>query len=245
MTWLYMALMLFTLLGPAIMSFEKKINFYSNWKRFFLSVTLPALFFIIWDVIFTARGIWSFNPEYFLGPKILGLPIEEWMFFVCVPFACVFIIENVFHLLKGREVNSTPVSLALIAVLLPVIVIFHDRIYTLTTFSLLAVTLIYFEFIEKAKWLGKFYIGWAICLIPFFIVNGILTGMPVVLYDNDQNMDFRLGTIPFEDGFYGMLLLLLVCGYYIRDRDEGEAGNEMFISERSKTNRSVGSLIRD
>ena len=56
----------------------------------FLSLILTMGVFIPWDVIFTVNGIWGFNPNYFLGVKIFSLPLEEWLFFICIPFACVF-----------------------------------------------------------------------------------------------------------------------------------------------------------
>ena len=49
-------------------------------------------------------------------------------------------------------------------------------------------------------------------LIPFFIVNGILTGsfieQEVVWYNNDENLNFRLMTIPIEDVLYAFTLIL-------------------------------------
>ena len=49
-------------------------------------------------------------------------------------------------------------------------------------------------------------------MIPFFLVNGILTGSfiqdEIVWYNNTANLGLRIGTIPIEDFFYAMLLLL-------------------------------------
>ena len=50
-------------------------------------------------------------------------------------------------------------------------------------------------------------------MIPFLIVNGLLTGtyldQPVVWYNNMENSSYRLLTIPYEDIFYGFDLLLI------------------------------------
>jgi lycopene cyclase domain-containing protein len=50
-------------------------------------------------------------------------------------------------------------------------------------------------------------------LIPFFIVNGILTGTgineEVVWYNDEENLGIRLLTIPVEDIFYAFSLILL------------------------------------
>ena len=65
-----------------------------------------------------------------------------------------------------------------------------------------------------------FYKTFLLLLIPFTIVNGLLTGFmiqdQVVWYDDTFNLGIRLLTIPIEDIFYAMFMLLLVMiGYQI------------------------------
>jgi lycopene cyclase domain-containing protein len=49
-------------------------------------------------------------------------------------------------------------------------------------------------------------------MIPFLIVNGILTGTglekPVVRYNPNEMIGLRLLSIPVEDVFYGLLMLI-------------------------------------
>ena len=91
-------------------------------------------------------------------------------------------------------------------------VVYADRYYTSWTFIFTGafILLLYsvrknFESFDAVS----FLISYAISLIPFLIVNGFLTAIPVVLYNNAENLGIRIYTIPFEDAFYGMLLVLM------------------------------------
>ena len=60
-------------------------------------------------------------------------------------------------------------------------------------------------------------------LIPFFIVNGILTGSfienEVVWYNNTENLNIRLFTIPIEDSVYAFTLILL-CLFVMKRKEK-------------------------
>ena len=69
---------------------------------------------------------------------------------------------------------------------------------------------------------------WAFIGIIFalkFLVNGYLTGLPVVVYDPEFFLGYRLGTIPVEDFFFGfsMVTVTLVVWESFKQRQSKEA----------------------
>jgi lycopene cyclase domain-containing protein len=199
---------------PFILSYHPKGKFYKEWKSFCYANIIVAALFLVWDVCYTKIGVWGFNFEYTLGIKIFNLPLEELLFFICIPYASVFTYHccKVFFP-KLTQLNSLKVSITLITGLLFFGFFFITNLYTGLTFILLALLIGYLAFIREEKWLSTFYFMFLIILLPFFLTNGILTGTgiekPVVWYNNLENLGIRLLTIPIEDVFYGMLLLLL------------------------------------
>ncbi|MBL7882671.1 MAG: lycopene cyclase domain-containing protein [Bacteroidia bacterium] len=212
----YASLILFTLSYPLFKSFEDKISYASKWKYLFPGIISSAVFFIVWDILFTRMGVWEFNPDYILGLNFLHLPLEEWLFFIVVPFACVFIYEVMNYFVKQDVLKNytKSITLVLLVVLFTLAILNYQKLYTFYTFLFLASFLGIHLFILKSNYLGRFYIAWLVCIIPFFIVNGILTAMPVVIYNDNHNLGIRLYTIPIEDTFYGMLNILQVITIY-------------------------------
>ena len=165
--------------------------------------------------MYTHWGVWGFNPDYLLGIQVAGLPLEELMFFICIPYACVFS----YHCLEVTGVKDyfqkiePYISLGLVGGMIIGAGVYGQHLYTVVTFSLVAVAILVLHFVFKVKWLSRFYFAYMILLIPFFIVDGLLTGTglesPIVWYNEAEYMGLRLLTIPFEDTFYGMLLIML------------------------------------
>lgn len=215
MSYLYLLLNLFTISIPLVRSFEPRIHYYKNFKPLFSGIAITGVFFIIWDVLFTVNGIWGFNPKYLVGLEILHLPIEEWLFFITVPFASIFIYEVLNYFMKRDHLGPSQktISVVLSVILFILAIIHYDRWYTFLTFILTAIFLLYLVLIAKVDWLGKFFRSFIVVLIPFFFVNGILTGSgieeEVVWYNNNENLGIRMFTVPVEDSIYGMLLLLM------------------------------------
>jgi lycopene cyclase domain-containing protein len=208
----YLLLDLFTLLGPLALSFDRRVAFYKQWRALLPWMLITGAVFIAWDVAFTDMGVWSFAEGYTIGLKWLGLPVEEWLFFFTVPYACAFVVAcaRAYGRWSGNDWGWR-VFPALGLVLELVGIVYLDRWYTATTFLGAGAALQVVWAVRKRLShfrADAFLIGYALCLIPFSIVNGILTALPVVIYNDAENLGIRLYTIPFEDAFYGMLLIL-------------------------------------
>jgi len=212
----YLLINFFTIIFPLALSFDKKVQFYKRWKFIWPGLLITGLVFLFWDILFTVDGVWSFNPKYITGITVFQLPIEEIFFFLTVPFACIFIYACLNYYIKWEmDIRLTRiVSNVIIIFSILILIFYHHRLYTRVTFTLLAFLVILLQFIYKVRWLNRFYIAYLVVLIPFYIINGILTAWPVVMYNNAQNMGLRIGTIPVEDHFYCMALLLMNIAFF-------------------------------
>jgi lycopene cyclase domain-containing protein len=220
MIWTYLIINVLTLAGPMARSFEPRIHFWRKWPHLFPALGLTLLFFIIWDSTFTSWGIWGFNPKYLVGLNLLNLPIEEWLFFITVPYACVFVYEVLNYFLRRDWLGQFAgyIAGALILGSLVVVWAFWGHAYTVSAFGLMAILLALHAFVFKSPWLGRFFVAYLVCLVPFLLVNGILTGAvtesPIVWYNDTENLGLRFVTIPMDDFAYGLDLILMNVGLF-------------------------------
>lgn len=221
MSYTYLMLNILSISIPLIKSFDKRISYARKWLYLFPALLVTGTFFLVWDVIFTEIGVWGFNDTYLIGERFLGLPLEEWLFFFTIPYASIFIYEAVYYYVKKDIFGgliAEVFSLVLVGILLVLAGMHLTHLYTSTTFILTALFILAHLFWFKTSYLGRFYLSYAIILIPFFMVNGVLTGCctaePVVWYNDAENMGIRMGSIPVEDSIYGLLLILMNITIY-------------------------------
>ncbi|GAA4325731.1 hypothetical protein GCM10023149_28240 [Mucilaginibacter gynuensis] len=216
MKYTYLLINFLTVVFPVALSFDKRVAFYKTWRFIWPGMAITGLVFLFWDVLFTVKGVWSFNPERITGISFFQLPLEEILFFLTVPFACIFIYACLNYYVKWEISNrlSRIISNLILILSLYLLIFNYDKLYTTVTFSLLFVLITYLQYMAKVQWMPRFYMAYLVSLIPFYIVNGILTAIPVVMYNNDENLGIRVTTIPFEDHFYSMALLVMNVGFY-------------------------------
>lgn len=208
----YLVVNFFTIIFPFIFSFTKWFNFKDYWKYYFPGNIIVALVYLIWDSIYTSIGVWGFDFKYTLGLKIINLPIDEIFFFICTPYACVFTYYSFRIYIFSKITNQFSTVWLLSSILFLVLsIIFYSKLYTCAAFFSCAIAC-FVSYKSKLLHSIQFAIFYLIILIPFTICNGVLTGSflnrVVVFYNDAENLGLRILTIPVEDIFYGMAMLM-------------------------------------
>jgi lycopene cyclase domain-containing protein len=228
--YLYSGLLIFSIIYPLAQSFEWRIKLYKNWKALFIAIFSMILLFIPWDIWFTKEGIWWFSKEYTLGVTIFGLPIEECFFFIVVPYACVFIYEVLnFYIKKDILRHKAKYFFIVLGIILIFYsILFFPRYYTSLTFGLTGISCFLVALIQPT-WIGRFLLMYLVSFLPFLLINGVLTGCfiksPIVNYNSNEIIGFRIFTIPIEDSVYNLLMLLIVVSLFEKFRAHGPLKN--------------------
>lgn len=205
----YLFIIFLIILVPLLLSFERRVFFVRRWPAVLGSVFIVGTFYVFWDAIATKRGDWWFNPQYVSGVKFFGLPFEEILFFVVVPFSCLFIYEVIAFFRADRQIAVSKIWInAILFVSLVLAFLNSSREYTALSFFSLTL----FLFIARKYFFGvlqsrNFWIYMMVCYFPFGIFNGILTAFPIVEYNSKAILGWRVGTIPVEDFIYNFSYL--------------------------------------
>lgn len=220
MSFTYILVLFFTVIICFIASFDKRLQFNKHFGAFLKASVLVAIPFIAWDVWFTAKGVWWFNIDYTMGLNIAGLPLEEWLFFIFIPFSCIFTYYSIDKFFKMEWLSGFNNLIVFVTVIVCSVtaLLYYDKIYTLITSLSAILTVVYLHFIAKADWISKASLVFTILMLGFLPVNGILTGTgldtPIVNYNPDDFLGIRILTIPIEDSVYGYTQFLLVLYFF-------------------------------
>lgn len=216
----YSTILFLTVIICFVASFDSRIQFNKQFLHFFKASALVSVPFILWDIWFTHLGVWWFNTNYTIGVSIAGLPLEEMLFFIFIPFSCIFtyfVIDKYYQLDLLKSFNNLLVFTSII-ILIVVGLLNFNKIYTITTCLVTVATLFYLHFIVKSQWISKASFVYTLLMLGFFPVNGVLTGTglenPIVNYNPKDFLGIRMFTIPVEDMVYGYTQFLLIIYFF-------------------------------
>lgn len=216
----YLLFNLIVIAGPIACQFNRQIKPISYWRLKLLTSAIVMIPYIVWDVLVTGSH-WWFNAAYTLNFRLLGLPIEEWFFFITVPFGCLLVWETLPQANKATQMKSLRyVRLILYMMLLGGTLIFSmGKQYTglvLLCFGLVGLTdrLLRVDLLLQPKT----YLYLTVVFGLILVFNGYLTARPVVLYGEVYQIGYRFFSIPIEDFGYGFTLMLFNAILYEKFR---------------------------
>ena len=225
MSFTYLLINVFIIAIPLALTFDKRTAYHRQIPAVGFSIVVVGACYLIWDVLVTARGEWSFNGKYLTGLQLLNIPLEEVLFFITVPYSCLFIYEVVLFATTDRFYKmSTPVVITAIVLLAAASLALRDQGYTSKALASCSFFLTVAYWLDRPLLTSRRYWTWlAICYIPFLLVNSVLTALPVVEYNPTAIFGLRLFTIPVEDFFYNYAMLSFYLLFYRLRRKSPES----------------------
>jgi lycopene cyclase domain-containing protein len=107
-TYGYAVMLSFTVLASFWLEIVFKVRVLARFRRAFAAILPVALVFLVWVFYAVERGHWRYDIDQTFGiTGPLGIPLEEFLFFLIVPIAAIMTIEAVRrvkrHWLVGDE----------------------------------------------------------------------------------------------------------------------------------------------
>ena len=98
--WSYLAMLGFVLIASWWLEFVFRLRVLRRPKKLLLTLVLVSPWFVLWDAYAISLGHWFFDRSQMIGIiGPLGIPLEEYLFFILVPIAAVLTLEGVNNLL--------------------------------------------------------------------------------------------------------------------------------------------------
>lgn len=212
---LFLCLAIILFLAPWTFCLDTKVFKLKKLNKASVPALVTGIIFSAIAIIFNIFGIWGFNSEFLVGIYYRGVPLEFFLF--CFSFS--FLGINVYQYLNVRfpKNDLQQFSLTLSNLILGLCLAFsffgYGHWYTMVVFVILFILLLFIEYVNKIRFMYRFYRAYLFCLLPFYICFGIMSKLPILYYDGKQTLGVNVINIPLESHFYVMAMLLL--GIYL------------------------------
>lgn len=201
-----------------IFSLERmRVNFRQFWNPLFKAIFIQFIVMVVWDHFFVILDVWVYSKEYRIGKEFWELPIENYFYYILIPYFYFFIYECLNKYVKDYLRRSALyISLMLIIFLLLILWFNYEKLYTATAAVLAIYILInhILVFRSHQRYLGRLYVTYLVTLIPFMILNGMLISLPMIHYNFQTITLYFIRGIPFENFIHHFIMLMIVITIY-------------------------------
>jgi hypothetical protein len=167
-------------------------------KAFLLSVLITGVIFSLLPLLFARLGILSLGNELLLSSFIapaLGL--------------CLYGYLNSRFPNNDLEKFSLSVSNLMLGICVAFLFFGYLKWYTAILFFISFALLAYIEYVNKLRFMYRFYRTYALLLIPFYVTCLLIKNRPVLKFDENATLKLKLGGVSVEAYFYFMAMLLV------------------------------------
>lgn len=221
MPWLYLLFNLVIFISPLVAGRFYRFTVYPKLRPLLISITFPALFFLLYDYLATGR-FWMFNSRYIFGIYLTKLPLEEVLFFFTVPFSVLFLWLNFSRLTKKSQLVSPAYFFTILGFTCVFLLYAFTKglPYTASVLVIFVLSLVVCRFFTPLFTRSAFL--WFVLVVIGLttIFNYILTALPVVIYNPSYLSGAKIITIPLEDYIFGLSLVVFNLSLYTKLSDQ-------------------------
>lgn len=202
---------LLVFLPVLLLSFTTDVKPHRHLKALLAGYLFVSVPFMLWDIWAASAGHWGFNTEYVTGPYLFNVPLEEYLFFLTVPFAMMYVWGVVKKFVADKSLAGILPLLAFglaAGTSVWLLVNFWSNGYTRSA-AIATLIAVIFAAVSRIAYTVRFWVFQALLLGLFLVFNSILTMLPIITYGPDAIIGFRIGDIPIEDFFFNFAFINL------------------------------------
>jgi hypothetical protein len=169
---------------------------------------------LLMSFVFAQSGLLSFDSPFDSQLSIAKLPVEQVLLCLILPylFLVIYYSLNLKKPLVKADKYSLSISNIIMGLCIAIIFFAYTKMYAVTTFGLLLLTLFYVEYRNRIRFMLSFYRAYVVALIPFLVIFISLNAMDAYHYAIQHTIALKIAYIPFEFYFYFLCSSLITLG---------------------------------
>jgi lycopene cyclase domain-containing protein len=200
---------------PLLLSFDKRGQVFKDWKVLFPAVGITGIVAVIIKMFFARSKFVIYDQSQMSGITFFEIPVEAALYCFTIPFAGICIYNYLNGRFPENELEKYSLSLSNILLGLSIAIIFfaYNKAYAVITFSFLLLLLLYIEYINKYRFMYRFYRAYGLFILLYILSQLLFNSGKAIGYNADHTLKFNLIYVPFEN--YFLLGLLLLSAVYL------------------------------